>query len=425
VSARKVRQACTPPGNPNCFFLITMARAKIHVALEIGTSKVCMLVGEVKSDGSVKILGIGTAKSAGVRKGEICDYSKIRACVEEARHKAEESSDVEIGSVFLSVTGAHFVGMNNTGTYRLPDKEKQIRPEHLKEAEQIAKGVSIGEENVFLHTIPRHYRVDAFEHNSSPVGLFGKTLESDYHVVYGIGTRIQNSIKCARELQMEVDDVVFAPIATAQYALNRSERERGALLIDIGGGTTDYALYLNGAIAASGCIAAGGEHVTNDIHMLTELPFSKAEALKIREGDASGDQSRSVGGIKIPFDEKGFTHQEVKRELLNEVIRQRMLEILTLVKKRLPAGAIERLGTGIILSGGSSTMHGLDKLAYQVFGQSVYRAEKSEISGVQANFQDPQFATALGLIRYAQLADIEKMQKGGFLSKLWPFGRKS
>lgn len=425
MSARKVRQACTPPGNPNCFFLITMARAKIHVALEIGTSKVCMLVGEVKSDGSVKILGIGTAKSAGVRKGEICDYSKIRACVEEARHKAEESSDVEIGSVFLSVTGAHFVGMNNTGTYRLPDKEKQIRPEHLKEAEQIAKGVSIGEENVFLHTIPRHYRVDAFEHNSSPVGLFGKTLESDYHVVYGIGTRIQNSIKCARELQMEVDDVVFAPIATAQYALNRSERERGALLIDIGGGTTDYALYLNGAIAASGCIAAGGEHVTNDIHMLTELPFSKAEALKIREGDASGDQSRSVGGIKIPFDEKGFTHQEVKRELLNEVIRQRMLEILTLVKKRLPAGAIERLGTGIILSGGSSTMHGLDKLAYQVFGQSVYRAEKSEISGVQANFQDPQFATALGLIRYAQLADIEKMQKGGFLSKLWPFGRKS
>jgi cell division protein FtsA len=402
-----------------------MARAKIHVALEIGTSKVCMLVGEVKSDGSVKILGIGTAKSAGVRKGEICDYSKIRACVEEARHKAEESSDVEIGSVFLSVTGAHFVGINNTGTYRLPDKEKQIRPEHLKEAEQIAKGVSIGEENVFLHTIPRHYRVDGFEHNSSPVGLFGKTLESDFHVVYGIGTRIQNSIKCARELQMEVDDVVFAPIATAQYALNRSERERGALLIDIGGGTTDYALYLNGAIAASGCIAAGGEHVTNDIHMLTELPFSKAEALKIREGDASGDQSRSVGGIKIPFDEKGFTHQEVKRELLNEVIRQRMLEILTLVKKRLPAGAIERLGTGIILSGGSSTMHGLDKLAYQVFGQSVYRAEKSEISGVQANFQDPQFATALGLIRYAQLADIEKMQKGGFLSKLWPFGRKS
>jgi cell division protein FtsA len=384
-----------------------------------------MLVGEVKSDGSVKILGIGTSKTAGVRKGEICDYANVRACVEDARNKAEESSEVEIGSVFLSVTGAHYTGVNNTGTYRLPDKEKQIRPEHLREAEEIAKGVNIGEDHVILHTIPRHYRVDSFEHSSSPVGLFGKTLESDYHVVYGIGTRIQNSIKCARELQMEVDDVVFAPIATAQYAIHRAERERGALLIDIGGGTTDYALYLEGAIAASGCIAAGGEHVTNDIHMLTELPFSKAEALKIREGDASGDLSRSVGGIKIPYDEKGFTHQEVKRELLNEVIRQRMLEILTLVKKRLPAGALERIGTGIILSGGSSTMQGLDKLAHQVFGLSVYRAERSEISGVQANFQDPQFATVLGLIRYAQLADIEKMRKRRFPSWLWPFGSQS
>lgn len=400
-----------------------MARAKIHVGLEIGTSKVCMVVGEVKSDGSVKILGLGTAKSAGVRKGEICDYAKIKNCVEEARHKAEEASDVEIGSVFLAVSGAHYVGANNTGTYRLPENEKQIRPEHLREAEDIAKDVTISTDHVYLHTIPRHYRVDGFEHTSSPVGLFGKTLESDYHVVAGIGTRIQNSIKCVRELQMEVDDVVFAPIATAQFALNRSERERGALLIDIGGGTTDYALYINGTIAASGCIPAGGEHVTNDIHMLTELPFSKAETLKIREGDASGDQSRSMGGIKIPVDEKGFTHQEVKRELLNEVIRQRMLEILTLVYKRLPVGAVDMIGTGIFLSGGSSLMAGLDTLTHQVFGRSIYRAEAAEISGVQTNFKDPQFATALGLIRYAQLADIKKQQNSrGFFSRLWPFG---
>ncbi len=384
-----------------------------------------MLVGEVKSDASVKILGIGTSKTAGVRKGEICDYANVRACVEDARQRAEESSEVDIASVILSVTGAHFVGVNNTGTYRLPDREKMIRPEHMREAEDIAKGVSIGEDHVFLHTIPRHYRIDGFEHNSSPVGMFGKTLESDYHVVYGIGTRIQNSIKCARELQMEVDEVVFAPIATAQYAVNRAERERGALLIDIGGGTTDYALYLNGAIAASGCIPLGGEHVTNDIHMLTELPFSKAEALKVREGDASGDLSRSVGGIKIPFDDKGFTHQEVKREVLNEVMRQRMLEILTLVKKQLPVGALEQIGTGIILSGGSSTMQGLDRLTHQVFGLSVYRAEQPEISGVQANFQDPQFATVLGLIRYAQLADIERTKKPSRLRALWPFGRKS
>jgi cell division protein FtsA len=400
-----------------------MARAKIHVGLEIGTSKVCMMVGEAKPDGSLKILGIGTAKSAGVRKGEICDYSKIRDCVEEARHKAEEASNVEIGSVFLAVSGAHFTGVNNTGTYRLPDREKQIRPEHLKEAEEIAKKVPIGDEHVFIHTIPRHYRVDGFEHSSSPAGLFGKTLDSDYHVVYGIGTRIQNSIKCVRELHMEVDDVVFSPIATAQSVLQMSERSRGALLIDIGGGTTDYALYLDGAIVSSGCIAAGGEHVTNDIHMLTELPFSKAEEIKIKEGDVSGSPARSLGGIRLPVDAKGFTHPEVKRELLNEVMRQRMGEMLTLVKKRLPAGALERIGTGVFLSGGTSQMSGLHQLAHDIFGTAIYRAQTGDVSGVQSNFQDPHFCTALGLIRYAQLADIEKKIKSRRLfSRLWPFG---
>jgi cell division protein FtsA len=401
-----------------------MARAKIHVGLEIGTSKVCMVVGEVKSDGSVKILGLGTSKAAGVRKGEICDYSKIRECVDDARMKAEEASDVEIGSVFLSVSGAHIQSINNVGTYRLPDNEKQIQPEHIAEANDIAKDINISPEHVYLHNILRNYRVDGFAHSSSPVGLFGKTLENDFHVVTGIGTRIQNSIKCVRELQMDVDDVVFAPIATAQLALNRAERERGALLIDIGGGTTDYALYLNGCIAASGCIPAGGEHITNDIHMLTGLSFSKAEGLKIKEGDASGDQSRSVGTIKIPVDEKGFSQQEVKREVLNEVIHQRLIEILTLVRKRLPPGSEQLIGTGIFLSGGSSLMRGLDTLTHQIFQRAIYRAEAAEISGVQANFKDPQYATTLGLIRYAQLADLEKQNsapKG--LGRFWPFRR--
>jgi cell division protein FtsA len=402
-----------------------MPRAKIHVGLEIGTSKVCMLVGEVKVDGSVKILGMGTAKSAGVRKGEISDYVKVRTCVEDARRKAEESSDVQIGSVFLSITGNHLVGVNSTGTYRLPEREKQIHAEHLKEAEQIARSIHLTEEQVIVHQSPRLYRVDGFEHTAPPVGLFGKTIQSDYHMVYGVGTRIQNSIKCVRELSMEVDDVVFAPIAAAQYALYRDEKESGVLLIDIGGGTTDYVLYLNGAIAASGCIALGGEHVTNDIHMITELQFTRAETLKIREGHASGESSHDVGGIKIPVDESGFTHQDVKRELLNAIIRERMMEILTLIKKRLPAGALERVGSGVILSGGSSAMRGLDQLVKEVFGLSVNLSTRSEISGVQANFQDPQFTTCLGLIRYAQYAEIEKRRSSSLIRKFWPFGRKS
>jgi cell division protein FtsA len=403
-----------------------MARSKIHVGLEIGTSKTCMVVGEVKSDGSVKILGVGLAKSSGVRKGEVFDFPQARACVKDALVKAEDASDVEIGSVFLSVTGSHVQGVNNLGTFRLPDGQQQVEPEHVEEAKDIAREIAIPPDHVSLHSIIRQYRLDGMEHGTSPVGLFGKTVEADFHVVHGIGTRIQNSIKCVREMPLDVDDVVFAPIAVAQVALTRDARERGALVVDIGGGTTDYALYLDGAIAASGCIPVGGDHVTNDIHLVTGLPFSKAENLKVKEGDASNDPARSVGSIKV-VDEKGFAEAEVRRQVLNEVIRQRLEETLQLVKKRLPEGAIAKIGTGVFLSGGTSLMRGFGELAYDVFGRDIYRPEPPEISGVQANFRDPQYTTALGLIRYAQILDAERTSRPGVISRLgralWPFGR--
>ena len=401
-------------------------RTKIHVGLEIGTSKTCMVVGEVKPDTAVKILGIGVTKTAGVRKGEIYDFSQARACLKDALAKAEDASDVEIGSVFLAVSGSHIIGENNRGTYRLPDGEPTVTPEHVEEARSIARDVHIPQDHVYLHPIIRHYRLDGLEHSTTPVGLYGKTVEADFHIVHGIGSRIQNSIKLVREMPLEVDDIVFSPIATAQMALDREQRERGALVIDIGGGTTDYALYLNGAIAASGCIPVGGDHVTNDIHLVTGLPFSKADRLKITEGDASADPSRSVGTAKLT-DERGFAEVEVSRSVLNEVIRQRLEETLRLVKARLPEGSVEAIGAGVFLTGGTSLMRGFSELAYDVFNRDIYRPESSELSGVQASFKDPQYATAIGLIRYAQILETERMKPPGVIGKLgrlfWPFGK--
>lgn len=399
-----------------------MARTKIHVGLEIGTSKICMVVGEVKSDGSVKILGVGQSKSVGVRKGEIYDFPQVRACVKDALVKAEDASDVEIGSVFLSVTGAHIQGVNHLGSYRLPDNEDTIAPEHVNEAKEIARAVAIPQDHVYVHHIIRRFGVDGFHHAASPIGLTGRTVDANFHVVHGIRSRIENQIKCVREMPLDIDDLVSAPIATAQVALDREARERGALVIDIGGGTTDYALYSDGMIEASGCIPVGGDHITNDIHLVTGLPFSKAEVLKVREGDASGDSARSVGMVTVG-DEKGFAETEVKRQLLNDIIRQRLEETLGLLLRRLPEGAIERIGTGVFLSGGTSLMRGFGELAHEVFQRDIYRPEPPELSGVQASFKDPQFTTALGLIRYAQIVESERAPKRGFLSKLWPFSR--
>lgn len=401
-------------------------RTKIHVGLEIGTSKTCVVVGEVKADSAVKILGIGVTKTVGVRKGEIYDFAQVRACLRDALAKAEDASDVEIGSVFLAVTGAHIQGVNHRGTFRLPDGEPTVSAEHVEEARSIARDVHIPQDHVYLHPIIRNYLLDGLEHSSSPVGLFGKTVEADFHVVHGIGTRIQNSIKLVREIPLEVDDIVFSPIATAQMALDREQRERGALVIDIGGGTTDYALYLNGAITASGCIPVGGDHVTNDIHLVTGLSFSKAERLKIKEGDASADPMRSVGTAKLT-DERGFLDVEVERRMLNDIIRQRLEETLRLVRARLPEGSVEAIGAGIFLTGGTSLMRGFSELAFDVFGRDIYRPEPPEVSGVQASFKDPHYATAIGLIRYAQILETERAKPPGFFKRLfrmfWPFGK--
>jgi cell division protein FtsA len=401
-------------------------RTKIHVGLEIGTSKTCIVVGEIKPDTAVKILGIGVTKSAGVRKGEIYDFAQARACLKDALAKAEDASDVEIGSVFLAVTGSHIQGINNRGTYRLPDGEPTVTPEHVEEARTIAREVQIPQDHVYIHPIIRQYRLDGLEQSTSPVGLFGKTVEADFHIVHGIGNRIQNSIKLVREMPLEVDDIVFSPIATAQMALDREQRESGALVIDIGGGTTDYALYLDGAIAASGCIPVGGDHVTNDIHLVTGQPFSKAERLKILEGDASADPARSIGIAKLT-DENGFAEVEVGRAILNEVIRQRLEETLRLVRQRLPDGAVDAIGSGIFLTGGTSLMRGFSELAFEVFGRDIYRPEPPEISGVQASFKDPHYATAIGLIRYAQILETERAAPPGLLGRVaglfWPFGK--
>ncbi|MDB2429634.1 cell division protein FtsA [Akkermansiaceae bacterium] len=402
-----------------------MARSKIHVGLEIGSTKTVMVVAEIKPDESAKILGLGETRSAGVRKGEIADYKQVRACVKAALLAAEDVSDVVIKSVFLAVTGSHIEGVNNTGTFRLPDDEQGVDRSHLDEVREIARDIAIASDHVYLHHLSRHYTLDGQTHTTQPYGLLGRTLDADYHIVHGVRTRIQNSIKCVREIPLEVDDVVFAPIASAQICLNAERKQDGALVIDIGGETTDYVLYLDGSIAASGCVPVGGNHVSNDIHLVTHIPFTKAEKVKIAEGHASADPAHSVGVVKVD-DEQGAPAVEIKRQLLNDVIRGRLEETFEIVLESLPKGALKEVGTGVFLTGGTSQMRGIGELALEVFGIPAYKPEQPDVSGVHAYFKDPQYATALGLIRYAQILDEEKGEAKsgvvkGVIKSLWPF----
>jgi cell division protein FtsA len=391
-----------------------MARSNIYAGLEIGTSKICVVVGEARSDGAIKILGVGQAPSRGVRKGEIVDFETAQTCLHDALVRAEERSDVMIKNVILSVTGPHIESLNNRGRLAIPEDQNEITEDDLAEIKEIARDVAIPEQNVFLHSMVRHYIVDGQDKVINPVGMLGRKLEADYHIIHGIRSRIQNTIRCVREIPLEVEDVVFAPIAAAQIVLNQVAKEQGALLIDIGGGTTDYVLYADGAVVQSGSLGLGGDHITNDLALVLKVPLSRAEKLKVEEGNCSLEDGAAVGRVLLEGDDQ-FVGRSVERELLNGVIASRLSEIFTLVRRRLEKGeGLERCAAGIYLTGGTSLMRGVAVLAEEVVGLPVHRPTTAPISGLTATFENPQYATPIGLIRYAQLLENERPRPSAF-----------
>ena len=253
-----------------------MAKEDIIVGLEIGTSKVCAVVGESRRDGTIKILGVGQTPSRGVRKGEIVDFDTAGKCVREALADAEEKSDVQINSVYLAVSGGHIESFNNRGSVNIPEDRDEICDDDYEEVQSAAREVSIPPSNTFLHSILQHYYVDGQDGVLNPIGMMGRKLEADFHIIHGVGTRIKNTVRCVKELDLEVEDVVFAPLASAQVVLDLNQKSLGALVIDMGGGTTGYVVYVDGAVKQSGCLAIGGDHIANDLSLGLRVPMAKA-----------------------------------------------------------------------------------------------------------------------------------------------------
>jgi cell division protein FtsA len=395
-----------------------MAKSTIYAGLEIGTQKICVVVGEAKRDGAIRILGVGQAPSRGVRKGEIVDFEKVQTCLNDALVRAEDRSDVMIRNVFLGVTGAHIESLNNRGCYRLPDDQSEITEDDVEEAKEIARNVPIPQQNVFLHSVTRQYVVDGQEGVKQPIGREGRMLEADYHIIHGMRARIQNAIRCVREIPLEVEDVVFNPIAAAQVVLSREAKNNGSLMIDFGAGTADYVLYQDGMITASGSVPLGGDHITNDIALALQIPNGRAEKVKLEDASCLYEGVPDDEILQIE-DDGGLVIGEVERAFLNEVVYLRTKEILDQVRERCQ-DHLSRLAAGVYLTGGVSLMKGIDSVAKDVFQMKVTRAGSAPVSGVSAMFENPQYSTPIGLIRYAQILDSEKP----FLSPLARLGRR-
>jgi cell division protein FtsA len=393
------------------------------VGLEIGTSKICVVVGESRTDGTTKILGVGQAPSRGVRKGEIVDFETAMQCVAEAVADAEQKSDVMIKSVYVGVGGAHIESFNNRGCVLLPEDRDEIDEQDVEDVKISAREVSIPAQNAFLHSIIQHYHVDGQDGVLNPIGMLGQKLEADYHIIHGVRTRIQNTIRCVKELPLDVEDVVFTALASAQVVLTQQQKNLGALVIDIGGGTTDYILYVDGAVKQSGALGIGGDHITNDISMGLRIPMARAEKLKIEEGSVTLGNCLP-GETVVLKDDSGFAGKEIERETLNTIIHLRLRETFELLKKQLDEeNFVNYIGEGIFITGGCSLVPGIDHLAEEIFEIPARVAHAQTMSGLTSAFQNPQFATAIGLIKYAQAVQVERPQRRGLsrlVSKFFP-----
>lgn len=405
-----------------------MAQPRIYAGLEIGTTKTCMVVGEVYPDARATIIGIGVVPSAGIRKGEIIDQGMALQCVTDAWQLAQDHANVDICSVMLAVTGEHMKGESREGSCRLADRECCITDAHIQAARFDATKNRVAADRVVINRDMGSFLIDGNDAGLHPVGMEGRTLTLPCHEMHGLSTRLQNSLHCVRQVPLEVDSVVFSPFATAQAILTRKQKEEGALLIDIGGGTTDYICYLEGEIIASGCIPVGGNSINQDIiHVAnSRINFRTAEALKCLYGNAFHNM-RDTSLLRYQ-DGNGLHAVSIECGVLNRIIFDRLSETLDMVRSRIPKEVMDYRGLNVYLSGGTSLMAGLDKLAHYVLGRVIYQPSPPP-SGDEYSFKDdPRYCTAFGLIRYAQFYEEVSTAKpqGSFLSRLGSmFSRKS
>ena len=372
----------------------------IIVGLEIGTSKVCAVVGEVNDEGALNIVGLGQARSRGVRKGEIADPQQAEDDVRSAIVEAEKMADVEIRSVYLGVTGAHIRGFNNRGVHPVVSADREISEDDMADVIKNAKAINLPNENTVLHAIRQNFLVDGQDGITNPVGMLGSRLEVEMHVVHGNFNRLQNAIRLVKGLQLDVDEVVFNGMASSLALLTTEQKEMGALVIDIGGGTTDYVVYADGVVKHTGVLAVGGDHVSHDLAIGLKVPLSRAEQLKLEHGGAFVDDAVR-GKVMAIANEVGLPFKEVNIEHLRRIMALRLEEIFELVAQDLEKiGLADYLRAGVFLSGGVARVTQIAQLAETVFDLPVTLGKTNSISGLKSALDQPEFAAAIGLVKF-------------------------
>jgi cell division protein FtsA len=394
-----------------------MTDERIIVGLDIGTTKICTVIGEIASDGVLDIIGEGTVPSDGLRKGVVVNLERTIASVRQSIAAAERVAGVEVSHAWIGIAGSHLKALTSHGMAAIR-RGQEITQGDIERTIENAKAIPLEANMEVIHVIPQEYVVDGNDGIKDPLGMSGIRLEVDVHVIAGAQGPLQNLKRCARDAGVNVDGVVVQALASGLAVLDDGEQDVTTLLIDIGGGTTDIGVFRRGTLAHSAVIPLGGDHITQDISQILRIPPDEAERVKKRYGVAIPDLADREVVLEIA--NPNYTASLTTFELA-QVIRPRVIEILDLVKQNIEQrmGALELLAGSVVITGGASLMPGLDQVATDRFRLPVRIGKPQGVSGLSDVVASPAHATAVGLVRYGmvQLGEghqvVPRVRSGG------------
>jgi cell division protein FtsA len=383
------------------------------VGLDVGTSKVCAIVGEALDDGSLDVVGIGVAESRGIRRGVIVNLEAAVESIKKAIEEAELMAGVEIDAVHLSMAGPHIKGFNSRGVIAVAGKSREITRDDVRRAIEAAKAVSLPAGREILHVLPQDFVVDEQDGIGAPIGMTGARLEVNVHIVTSSSTATQNIVSCVNRAGVGVIDTVIEQIAAAEAVLTPDEKELGVALVDVGGGTTDVAIYERGSLWHTAVIGVGGDHFTSDIAVGLRMPIPDAEKLKRKCGCALSamvdeDETMDVASVG------GRRSRVMARRILSEILQPRAEEIFHLVWDEIRRAGYEKaLNSGIVLTGGGAILEGMPEIAEQIFDLPIRRGAPTGIGGLADHVSSPAFATPVGLVVYGQRNQVVDTRSTG------------
>ena len=370
------------------------------VGLDVGTTKICAIAAEVTSPDTLEVIGVGTAPSRGLRKGVVVNIDATVEAIRRSVEEAEQMAGIEIASVYAGVAGGHIRGINSRGVVAVSARSREVGALDVERALEAAKAINLPPDREVIHALPQSFLVDDQDGVREPLGMSGARLAVEVHLVTGAVTSVQNVVRSVNRAGLTVQDIVLEPLASAEAVLSPDEKELGILLIDIGGGTTDAALFRDGAIWHTVILPLGGDHITNDIAVGLRTPSADAEELKKRQGCALTALVREDETVDVPS-VGGRKPRQLSRRILSEIVQPRVEEIFTLIARDLAKAGLDDAPTaGIVLTGGTSILEGIPELAEQVFDLPVRRGAPACAGGFADVVRSPIYATGVGLALY-------------------------